>query len=570
MTNQDKLIALGIPTKRTSGTDKTTCPRCSESRKNKRDKCLSVNIDEGVYKCHNCGWQGGIMNSKKEVFTNTPQKLEYAFPSETQLGKELTAEKLKALAEKRGIPYEALKEFDIREKLEWMPKAEKEVNTLCFVYRNYDGLPINVKYRSADKGFKQVKDAKKIFYGLDKYEPNENYLLICEGEFDLISFHAAGIKFAVSLPDGAIPPNSNPSDKKFEYLHNCRELFDGNKTIFIATDNDAAGNAMAEELARRIGYYRCQRVVYPSDCKDANEVLQKYGLDRLANLSADGWPVKGVVTFDEVYAEIDELYQNGLQKGYTLGIRAIDELITWKEAEFTMWTGAPGSGKSRMVENIAVEMAKQHGWKVGFFSPEHQPLSYYFSIISQMYIEKPFSGPGKMNPQELDKAKEFFNENFYSIQISERDSLTIDEILETGRELVFRYGIKMLIIDPYNKLKKEYKGLDKLDAINEILNKINRFKRDNNCAVHMIAHPRKPEKGQKIPTLYDIAHSSDFFNQCDNGVVISKIWDDEKQCFIHGFKAEKVKYAHTGKTGSAPILYNVNTAKFMETRDQWS
>lgn len=564
MENYTKLQELGIDLKgKHSGDTKVTCPKCSENRKNKRDKCLSVKITEGIYKCHNCGW-GGTVNMRKQAEIHTAQKLEYKFPTEEQLGVSLSFDNLEKLSAKRGIPVEALTQFDIREKLEWMPKAEKDVKTLCFVYRNVDGLPINVKYRSADKGFKQVKDAKKVFYGLDKYEAHEEFILICEGEFDLISFYAMGIRYGVSLPDGAIPPNSNPSDKKFEYLHNCRELFDNKKTVLIATDNDAAGEAMAEELARRIGYWRCQRVKYPEGCKDANEVLKTYGEKAVEQIGFEAWPIHGIVRFSEVFEDIDKLYENGLEYGKKIGVNAFDELITWKQGEFTIWTGAPNSGKSRAVENVAVEMARQYGWKIGVLSPEHQPLSYYFSIISQMYIGKPFSGVGRMTPSELEAAKEFFNIHFFPIQMAERDSFAIDEVLDIGRELVFREGIQMLVIDPYNKLKKDYGKLDKLDAINEILNKINRFKRDNNCAVHMVAHPKKPDKGQKIPTLYDVAHSSDFANQCDNGVIISRIWDDTENRFIHHIKTEKIKYKHSGEIGENAMIYELSSAKFRD------
>lgn len=40
----------------------TTCPRCSHTRKarNKRKKCLSINLDKQVWYCHNCGWKGAL------------------------------------------------------------------------------------------------------------------------------------------------------------------------------------------------------------------------------------------------------------------------------------------------------------------------------------------------------------------------------------------------------------------------------------------------------------------------------------------------------------------------------
>jgi len=43
---------------RQSGQFYTTCPACSHTRRKKKATCLSVNIDEGVYKCHHCGASG--------------------------------------------------------------------------------------------------------------------------------------------------------------------------------------------------------------------------------------------------------------------------------------------------------------------------------------------------------------------------------------------------------------------------------------------------------------------------------------------------------------------------------
>ena len=42
------------------GNNKIQCPQCSHTRKNKRDKCLSVDITNGLYNCHNCGWSGSV------------------------------------------------------------------------------------------------------------------------------------------------------------------------------------------------------------------------------------------------------------------------------------------------------------------------------------------------------------------------------------------------------------------------------------------------------------------------------------------------------------------------------
>ena len=49
---------VGIYLRNTSGQEKTKCPECSPNRRKKADPCLSVNIDEGIWNCHHCGWKG--------------------------------------------------------------------------------------------------------------------------------------------------------------------------------------------------------------------------------------------------------------------------------------------------------------------------------------------------------------------------------------------------------------------------------------------------------------------------------------------------------------------------------
>jgi hypothetical protein len=56
------LNELGVrPRGRATGNFKTLCPKCSHTRKNKKDPCLSVRIDNsGVgLRCHNCNYTDG-------------------------------------------------------------------------------------------------------------------------------------------------------------------------------------------------------------------------------------------------------------------------------------------------------------------------------------------------------------------------------------------------------------------------------------------------------------------------------------------------------------------------------
>lgn len=51
---------IGIQPKGSQVQQKLKCPKCSATRKNKTDLPLSINLRDGIFKCHNCNWQGRV------------------------------------------------------------------------------------------------------------------------------------------------------------------------------------------------------------------------------------------------------------------------------------------------------------------------------------------------------------------------------------------------------------------------------------------------------------------------------------------------------------------------------
>ncbi|KAK3010669.1 hypothetical protein RJ639_011398, partial [Escallonia herrerae] len=144
-------------------------------------------------------------------------------------------------------------------------RAEKLGNAIAFTYRR-NGVLVNCKYRSIlNKKFWQEKGAEKILYGLDNINSVDE-LIIVEGEIDKLSMEQAGLLTCVSVPDGA---PQKVSAKELPSLEKASR-------IILATDSDIPGQALAEELARRLGRERCWLVRWPkkdkySYFKDANE-----------------------------------------------------------------------------------------------------------------------------------------------------------------------------------------------------------------------------------------------------------------------------------------------------------
>ena len=57
-------FGIEIPRGATGPEVYTTCPKCSGDRRKRSAKCLSVNLEKGVWCCHHCDWSGGLRDEE--------------------------------------------------------------------------------------------------------------------------------------------------------------------------------------------------------------------------------------------------------------------------------------------------------------------------------------------------------------------------------------------------------------------------------------------------------------------------------------------------------------------------
>ena len=548
-----------ITTRRNSGQEKVKCPKCSHERKNKRDTSLSVDHDEGLWNCHHCGWSGSL----KRLNEHKPEK-EYKIPNynNTQL-----SDAALAYLKGRGIGKATIIHFGLTESIEKFGDERKK--TINFNYYEGEKL-INIKYRSREKDFKMAYGAKLIFYGLNNLEGKEE-VVICEGEVDALSFYEVQKFAVVSVPNGASKGNQN-----LEYLDHCIDYFSDKKKIILATDSDEPGIKLRNELARRLGKERCFILQYPTGCKDANEVLTKYGATRLRECfdSLLEFPIENITRVQDVEDELDQIYNFGYPKGNTCGYPAFDYHISFRTGELTTISGIPNSGKSEFLDQIMVKLSKLHEWKFGVFSAENQP--YYLHIIKLMekYTEDNFytGYTNRMSVQQVYDAKAYINDHFFFVNTTEKN-LTVDGLLGKAKELVARKGIKGFLIDPYNYLEHKIpKGYTETQYISEFMSKLSRTAKLLDIHIFLIAHPRKLQKvkdksgnlNYEVPTLYDIAGSSNFYNKTDNGFVVYRNFDNNTVS-IH---VQKIRFRFVGNLGTVHFDYDLRGGIYREIENQ--
>ncbi len=527
---------------------RTTCPKCSATRKNKTEKCCRV-FDNGNEFCHHCGYDSFRENDGKP-------KVEYKKPSQSL--PQTRPDEFKALLKSRGIT----EEVALRNKISWNGRE------VLFPYMHGKEI-VNIKYRGKDKSFRQETGAMKIFYGLNDII-GEKDIYIVEGEWDKLACEVAGYENVASVPDGAPSPETKTYTTKFKFIDDCEHLFAAAERVIIAVDNDLPGKKLEAELVRRFDPERCWLVRWPLDCKDANEVLLKHGMVKLMECLENPRqiPIDGVFTSGDYFDALDSLYEEGLQGGNSTGWAAVDEFYTVRPGEMTIITGIPSHGKSTWLTALMVNLSHQFGWKWSVFSPENQPLQRYMGIIAGMHIGKPF-GKGyteRINRKELEGSKKWLDEHFYFTQPND-DDLTIDSLLNKAKETVKRYGVNAVVLDPWNEIDSTRPpGVSETEHINQSLGKVRRFGRLYQVHMFIVAHPQKLQKDKDekypAPTAYEISGSAHWYNKGDG---IISIWRDPKdetqQVVVY---IQKVRFREVGKVGEVKLNHDVITGRYSD------
>jgi twinkle protein len=347
---------------------------------------------------------------------------------------------------------------------------------------------------------------------------------------------------------------------------------------------DGPGRVLAEEYARRLGKERCYRITFPDGYKDPNEVLngsRTKGLPALgaaallaAKAAAAPYPVKGLLRIEP--GTLAALRG----KGRYIGIEIAPEWPLFCEhykpntGQLTVVSGYPGSGKSEIIDAIAVHLAARHGWKFAVCSPENPP-DVHVSKLAEKYIGKQFWADSEtlwtdlMSETEMTEAEDWVRAHFtFIVNDDDADLITFDYLLERARIAVRRFGVKGLIIDPYNDFDRPT-DMNETEFVRRMLSRVRRF--NAVCDVHtwLAAHPAKVQRNRDgevpIPTLYDISGSAHFSNRADFGLIVHRKNPTSPDTIV---RIAKRRFRWMGKPGEVEFTWYPRSGRYEEKPEQ--
>ena len=538
---------------------RVTCPDCRDERKKStsKDMRLTRQPDGAIlYHCHHCQTNGSVQPKERyvsavpniQVVSNALMTPHYDYLKSRGISKE-TADKMKLFAADK-----------------FFGRLNKTSAAIGFPYYR-DGALVAVKYRSfPDKDYTQESGGAHDFFGIDHVVKGKP-LIIVEGEIDALTLMEAGVENAVSVPSGApikvADGKVSPSeDKRFAFVWNAREIIDSAPYVIIATDQDTAGQALAEELARRIGKDKCRLAKF--DMKDLNEVYldDPFRIEDILD-KATPYPIAGLSTAESYMDRLNDLYAAGTGKGASTGYSSLDNVYTIATAQLSVVTGYPSSGKSNFVDQLMVNLAKNEDWKFAVCSFENQP-EIHISRLMEIYTRKRFfDGKERMTQDEKDHAFKWVNEHFLFIDTNGEEPSTLESILERAKVAVKRMGIRGMVIDPYNYIDLNRESTE-TEAISNMLSKVQRFVKTHDIHCWFVAHPSKINRSgveQPRPDGMAISGSMAWWAKTDCGITIHR-----KDNYVE-VAVWKCRYRWVGTQGETTLLYNKTSGTYSENLD---
>ena len=368
---------------------------------------------------------------------------------------------------------------------------------LVFPFFDDKGRLQFVKYRKTDFDKSKDKnkewcqaDCKPILFGMKQCKDFER-LVVTEGQIDSLSVATAGIDNAVSVPTGA---------KGFTWLPYCWDWLNKFSEIVIFGDYEKGEMSLLGELSNRLkSKIRHVRYEDYKDCKDANEILQKYGPEQVKACvdNAIALPMKQIVDLADV-KDVDVFKIAKLK----IGINQIDRLLYGglPLGGVALISGKPGEGKSTLASQILINAIEQ-GYKCFAYSGE---LPNY---LFKAWLDFQCAGPSHVYAYK----NQWGDEN-YNISTMNRDNITAwyrgkcflydnthidgnekESLVKVTENIIMQHDVKVVLLDNLMTAidLEESAGSDKYEKQSLFVKKLARLALKHNALILLVAHKRK-------------------------------------------------------------------------------
>ena len=394
----------------------------------------------------------------------------------------------------------------------------KHKNIVVFPFLDEKGNMPFIKYRktdfnpAVDKGKEWCEaNCKPILFGMYQCNLDNKTLVLTEGQIDSLSVAESGIENAVSVPFGK---------NGFTWIPYCWEWMQNFDTLIVFGDCENGTITLLDEMRKRFeGTVKAVRQQDYKGCKDANELLQKYGKEAVKQAVNNAERV-AIDRVKEI-ADIEAVDLFSLPKIST-GITGIDKVLSGGIylGQTVILTGKRGDGKSTLGSQILAN-ALDNGKSVFAYSGELPDYFFKrwldFQIAGQQNVIDRAGEAGSVNyfipDSKVHKISEWYRGRAYLFDNQSTEDNELEYLLSTIEKAIQQYGIQLVLLDNLMTALDIGLDIDLYRAQSKFVDKLVKISKNYNVAAILVVHPRKNSLGADDNDV--VSGSSDITNKVD-------------------------------------------------------
>lgn len=496
------------------------CPYCHSG---KDKNTFSINLKTGMFKClrASCGARGNMLTLHKDFgFDLGTDVQEYERPAyswrrfKTPERQIEPSDPAVVYLTGRGISEEVVRRYEITTK-------KGADNILVFPFFNEDGELEFIKYRKTD--FDKTKDQNKewceancraILFGMKQCIGRER-LIITEGQIDSLSVATAGFMNAVSVPNGK---------NGMTWIPHCWNWLKEFKEIVVFGDYENGSMTLLPDIRNR---FDCKVLsVQPEDyrgCKDANELLQKHGIEAIRNAVNNARPEM----LEQVKMLSDISYDDGQTEQLPTGIKELDDLLEGGLAfgYVDILTGKRGEGKSTE-GSMLIKSALENGLNVFIYSGEMRTGDVKKWLDFQIAGSKRIIGEQngsyiryRLSEQNSERIRMWYKDRayIYDTSVISEDKPDLVDTIET---YIQQFACRVVLVDNLmTAIDLVHIDGTKFEKQEMVCKRLARIAQKYNALIILIAHKKKTDPRYDNDENDDVLGSSEVTNLA--GVVMS-------------------------------------------------
>lgn len=289
--------------------------------------------------------------------------------------------------------------------------------------------------------------------------------------------------------------------------------------------------------------------------------------------------MKGEITYfednedftDIVFGDAEgvlDIYDNGYDSAETTHFDKIDPHFKWKKGDITLISGIGNHGKSSFTLQLMLTKSIFNGDKWAMFVPENMPAKLFYSELTEMLVGcsiEPIN-PHRPHRSTVEQIQEWLKEHFIVINPI-KNKATPEFVKSKFLALIMKFGIKGILIDPFNKLLRDVERDDLF--LQSFLADFSNFVKHHDIFAIIVAHPTKlqkslEEKDYACPNIFNIAGGAMWNNGMDNIAFVHRpLKISEPKNPLCEFTTSKIRWKKiVGQEGTVQMMFDFKKRRY--------